>query len=208
VTASEDRRLLLRCVPFGVATTVVHETTGETIRERFGGPWAFAGVDPDRVQLRFRHLPSPVGQVLRLMPTKEHLVAHVDVTDESAWLLWRSGGLPGVSIGFVPVVDHWVVDRDTGQPVLERIKVDLTEISLVDTPAYRDAKVCGRLVDVEREKLRLRMRLDAARRDLGLPPLPRPAPSSSTPSAPRTRPTTTTTGIRYTAATGRVLAVH
>ena len=206
MTTQQDRRLVLRAAPFRVTATVPDETTGRMILERFGGPHVFAGADPAGVELLLRHQPGPVGTVLKLVATERHLVAHVDVEDDRTWQLWRSGALPGASVGFTPLADHWVTDRDTGRPVLERIRVDLREVSLVDRPAYQEARVIGTPVDIEREKIRMRQTLNRGLRALGRSPVPLVPPPSARAAPPHRQ--AGGDQVHFTAPSGRVLAVH
>lgn len=210
-----DRRLVVRCIPYGTVTAVPHETTGETIRERIGGPHVFAGADPDAVDVQFAHLPGSVGRVVSLNTRdRRHLIADIVIDDDQVWSLYRSGVLSGASIGFVPKVSRTVFD-DQGQPIVERVSATLREISLTDSPAYSDARVVGSRDDVERARLRAWLNLNTSRRSIGLDPVPMPRPATSARSTAGPRRVDRGPahgagpgGLRYTAASGRVLSVR
>jgi HK97 family phage prohead protease len=83
----------------------------------------------------------PIGRAVRLTDTQAGLEAELRVSEtrlgDEALTLIRDGAATGLSVGFIPVEDHW----DQTRTIVERVKAKLVEISLVAFPAYADARV-------------------------------------------------------------------
>ena len=106
-------------------------------------PGAFADADPAQVPLTTVHDREslPIGRAVRLTDTQAGLEAELRVSEtrlgDEALTLIRDGAVNGLSVGFIPVEDHW----DQTRTIVERVKARLVEISLVAFPAYADARV-------------------------------------------------------------------
>jgi HK97 family phage prohead protease len=106
-------------------------------------PGAFADADPAQIPLTTVHDREslPIGRAVRLTDTQAGLEAELRVSEtrlgDEALTLIRDGAATGLSVGFIPVEDHW----DQARTIVERVKAKLVEISLVAFPAYADARV-------------------------------------------------------------------
>ena len=106
-------------------------------------PGAFADADPAQVPLTTVHDREslPIGRAVRLTDTQAGLEAELRVSEtrlgDEALTLIRDGAATGLSVGFIPLEDHW----DQTRTIVERVKAKLVEISLVAFPAYADAMV-------------------------------------------------------------------
>jgi uncharacterized protein len=106
-------------------------------------PGAFADADPSQIPLTTVHDREslPIGRAVRLTDTQAGLEAELRVSEtrlgDEALTLIRDGAATGLSVGFIPVEDHW----DQTRTIVERVKAKLVEISLVAFPAYADARV-------------------------------------------------------------------
>lgn len=127
------------CVPYDVPTTKVAGGRAEVFRHG-----AFAGVVGDRAKVRLRdqnhELRSrPVGTAVQLEERQDGLYGRFRFYNtpegRAAYENVREETYGGLSVGFVSVRDR---QTPTGREVLE---ARLHHVSLVDTPAYEDAKV-------------------------------------------------------------------
>jgi HK97 family phage prohead protease len=116
-------------------------------------PGAFADADPAQVPLTTVHDREslPIGRAVRLTDTQAGLEAELRVSEtrlgDEALTLIRDGAATGLSVGFIPVEDHW----DQTRTIVERVKAKLVEISLVAFPAYADARVMAVRSNADRQ---------------------------------------------------------
>lgn len=95
--------------------------------------------------LLWQHDPGkPIGHYVEMREDSKGLYVRGQLALETqlgkeAHVLLKSGGLNGLSIGFMPKT--WEYDEETGIRTLTEI--DLWEVSLVTFPANRDARVSG-----------------------------------------------------------------
>jgi HK97 family phage prohead protease len=153
------RTLVLACVPFDTPTWVA-DSDGE-YREVFRrGAFEHLTRDPGRTQLRYQHstdLLDRLGQGVELREDPTYLVGSFRVTagDRGDHLLdlVASDELRGVSIGFEAGQSQR--DDTPDGPLVQRLRVKrLPEVSLVDQPAYPEARVLAVRAERELEQAR------------------------------------------------------
>jgi len=140
--SSGDHGLEGICVPYGVTTTKAGHANGERFL-----PGAFADLDPSafgKVRLtdshlegeqrrpvgvgtQFRDTPQGLFGAFRFYETPEGRGARENVIEET---------YGGLSVGFMPVQERTGTDG-----AREIVRARLFHVSLVDEPAYDDAKV-------------------------------------------------------------------
>lgn len=95
--------------------------------------------DVSEVKLKFGHEGLPIGKVFEGRNTDEGFVISAKISETSqgndVYTLIRDGVLNKFSVGFIPVES----DRD-GDTVVRNL-VSLKEVSVVEQPAYSDAKI-------------------------------------------------------------------
>lgn len=141
------RTLVLACVPFDTPNWVMEPDRGE-FREVFRRG-AFAGpvADPRRTKLRVNHDQSPIafyGHGLELREDARYLMGEFRVTPgpdgDKLLELVHGEEFGGVSIGFTGGFNQATTDADG--PLVEHTRIKrMPEVSLVDEPAYTEAKV-------------------------------------------------------------------
>lgn len=135
---SDGRTLVGLAVPYGTPTRVSGYV--ETMAR---GVFADATTDPASVKVLAAHDHDglPIGRAVALTETDAGLRAELLVSDTAAGrdvlTLVRDGVATGLSVGFVPVDDHWSADRSA----VTRTRAHLLEISVVTWPAYPDAQI-------------------------------------------------------------------
>lgn len=99
----------------------------------------------ERVKLLLSHdrHTLAVGKAVGLREDPAGLVGEFRVSDTAdgrdALTLVRDGVIDAFSIGFVPVRDQWNAD----ETFVERLEVKLSEVSLVNFPAFDGARITG-----------------------------------------------------------------
>jgi hypothetical protein len=133
---ADGRTLAGRVMPYNTEARIGSYT--ETFR-----PGAFADADPAQVPLLAVHDREqlPIGRALSLTDGPTGLDAELRVSkttlgDEVLELV-RDGAATGLSVGFVPIEDRWNAKRT----MVERLRAELREISVVAFPAYQDARI-------------------------------------------------------------------
>lgn len=133
IRSADERIIEFRAVPYDKPTDV------GGYKEQFVRG-SFAGTDPARVKLYWRH-GEPVGRVLQLREKADGLYGTAKFSDTTAgrdaWTLAKDGVEHGVSVGFRALEDSWSADGST----VTRVKADLVEISTTDRPAYTGADI-------------------------------------------------------------------
>jgi HK97 family phage prohead protease len=131
--------------PYGVETLIATPAGGyvEVLR-----PGVFAAAAGTRLPLLSWHdrQQFPVGVVTRLTEHDDGLRLEATMTAGSpharaAWAHILDGSLPGLSVGFRPLLSDWRLDDDGRPAYVERLEADLTEVSVVPVPAYAAARV-------------------------------------------------------------------
>ena len=138
--SAEGRTITGLAVPYGVPTQI-----GPYIETMAPGVFADAADEPDAVKVMAAHAHEelPIGRAVTLTETDEGLQAHLLVSDTTAGrdvlTLVRDGVATGLSVGFVPQIDHWSADRSA----VTRVRASLVEISVVAFPAYDAARIAA-----------------------------------------------------------------
>ena len=143
----DGRSIYGLAVPYNVSTRISSRLEGqfdETFR-----PGAFARTIRERsakVRLHVLHDQTtrlPIGRATELREDPAGLVGEFRVSKTAAGdevlELVRDGALDGLSIGFRPIRDRW----SKGRQSVERLEVALSEVSVVASPAYADARIVG-----------------------------------------------------------------
>lgn len=138
--ADHGRTITGLAVPYGIPTPI-----GPYVETMARGVFTDATATPEAVKVMAAHAHEslPIGRALTLTDTDEGLLAELLVSDTTAGrdvlTLVRDGVATGLSVGFVPVVDHWTPDRSA----VTRIRASLVEVSIVAFPAYDDARIAA-----------------------------------------------------------------
>jgi uncharacterized protein len=138
--SAEGRTLTGLAVPYGVPTRI-----GPYVETMVRGVFADATDAPDEVKVMAAHAHDslPIGRALTLTETDEGLIAELLVSDTTAGrdvlTLVRDGVATGLSVGFMPVVDQWNVNRTA----VTRTRAALIEVSVVAHPAYDGARIAA-----------------------------------------------------------------
>ena len=143
----DGRTLYGVVVPFDTPTRISSRLEGaftetfrrgafeRTIRER-GGKVRLAVLHDETTRL-------PIGRATELREDPAGLVGEFRVSatvqGDEVLALVRDGALDGLSVGFRPIRDRW----SKGRQSVERLEVALSEVSVVASPAYADARIVG-----------------------------------------------------------------
>ena len=121
----------------GIAVPYNVETNVGSYVERFA-PNSISD-DVSEVKLKFGHEGLPIGKVIEGRNSEEGFVIRAKISETSqgndVYTLIRDGVLNKFSVGFIPVES----ERD-GDTVVRNL-VSLKEVSVVEQPAYSDAKI-------------------------------------------------------------------
>ncbi len=132
----DGRTLVGTLVPWDVIARIgsYHETFRRGV---------FADADPATVPLLATHAHDelPIGRAVTFTDTDTGLEAELRVSEiragDDVLALVHDGAATGLSVGFIPIEDHW----DPRRTKVERARATLVEVSVVAFPAYDDARI-------------------------------------------------------------------
>ncbi|MDK9657910.1 HK97 family phage prohead protease [Propionibacterium freudenreichii] len=136
--ADADRREIIgMAVPFNTPTEIFPGLSEQFERGSIT-------CDDQPPKLFFQH-DTPIGTITALEDRDDGawITAHVSATraGDEALTLVRDGVLDRLSVAFMPVTETTTTDPDTRAELITRTKVILREVSIVNFPAYPDAKI-------------------------------------------------------------------